>query len=77
MHRFHAEKAYNAPREEMTEIINAYMAYGQDLRDAKVLVASKPAEADFGGDHGAHSRRQTKVLDEPFAETKEHSAAIT
>src|SRR5258705_12550447 len=32
--------ADSMPREQMTEIINAYMSYTQALRDAKVLVGS-------------------------------------
>ena len=35
------ERASEAvPREQMNEVINAYMTYTQALKDAKVLVAS-------------------------------------
>jgi hypothetical protein len=71
MHQSHAEKAYNAPREEMTEIINAYMAYGQALRDAKVLVASNRLRPTSAATTVRIAEGRTKVLDGPFAETKE------
>jgi len=32
--------AESAPREQTTEIVNAYMAYTKALQDAKVLVGS-------------------------------------
>ena len=32
--------AEGTPREQMTEIVNAFMAYTKALQDAKVLVAS-------------------------------------
>lgn len=64
--------AENTPREQVIEIFNAFMAYTEALRDAKVLAASnrlRPTSA------AATSVRtdcgQTKVHDGPFAETKE------
>jgi hypothetical protein len=61
------QAAESTPREQMTEIVNAYMAYTRALQDAKVLVASnrlRPTSVrTIDG--------QTKVLDGPFAETKE------
>jgi hypothetical protein len=59
------------PREQMTEIINAYMAYGEALRDAKVLVASNRLRPTSAATTVRTVDGQTKVLDGPFAETKE------
>ena len=42
----------STPREQMTEIINAYMAYTKALQDAKVLVGSnrlRPTRAPTSG----------------------------
>lgn len=66
------ERAAEAvPREEMTEIINAYMAYTQALRDAKVWVASNRLRPTTAATTVRIKDGQTKVLDGPFAETKE------
>jgi YCII-related domain len=62
--------AESTPREQTTEIINAYMAYTKALQDAKVVAASnrlKPTSAATV----LITDGQTKVLDGPFAETKE------
>jgi hypothetical protein len=59
------------PREQMTEIINAYMAYGQALRDAKVLVASNRLRPTSTATTVRVADGKTQVLDGPFAETKE------
>ena len=61
----------NVPREQMTEIINAYMAYGQALRDAKVLVASNRLRPTSSATTVRVADGKTQVLDGPFAETKE------
>ena len=63
--------AEGAPREQTTEIINAYMAYTQALRDAKVLVASNRLRPTSAATTMRITDGKTKVLDGPFAETKE------
>ena len=59
------------PREQMNEIINAYMAYGQALSDAKVLVASNRLRPTSAATTVRIADRKTQVVDGPFAETKE------
>ena len=61
----------SVPREQMTEIINAYMAYTQALRDAKILVSSNRLRPTPAATTVRTTNGQTKVLDGPFAETKE------
>jgi hypothetical protein len=61
----------NAPREEMTGIINAYMAYTQALHDAKVWVASNRLRPTTAATTVRAKDGRTQVLDGPFAETKE------
>jgi len=61
----------STPREQMTEIINAYMAYTKALQDAKVLVASNRLRPTSAATTLRTVDGQTKVLDGPFAETKE------
>ena len=61
----------SAPREQMTEIVNAYMAYTKALQDAKVLVASNRLRPTSAATTVRAVNGQTKVLDAPFAETKE------
>jgi hypothetical protein len=63
--------AESTPREQMTEIINAYMAYTKALQDAKVLVASNRLRPTSAATAVRTVDGQTKVLDGPFAETKE------
>ena len=63
--------AESTPREQLTEIINAYMAYTQALRDAKVWVASNRLKPTSAATAVRTTDGQTKVLDGPFAETKE------
>jgi hypothetical protein len=63
--------AESVPREQMTETVNAYMAYTQALRDAKVLVASNRLRPTSAATAVRTTNGQTKVLDGPFAETKE------
>ena len=63
--------AESTPREQMTEIINAYMAYTKALQDAKVLVASNRLRPTSAATTVHTIDGQTKVLDGPFAETKE------
>jgi hypothetical protein len=63
--------AESMPREQMTEVINAYMAYTQALRDAKVMVASNRLKPTSAATTVRTTNGQTKVLDGPFAETKE------
>ena len=59
------------PREQMNEIINAYMAYSQALSDAKVAVASNRLRPTSAATTVRIADGRTKVLDGPFAETKE------
>ena len=61
----------SVPREEMAGIIDAYMAYSQALRDAKVLVASNRLRPTPAATTVRIKDGQTKLLDGPFAETKE------
>jgi hypothetical protein len=63
--------AKNTPSEQTTEIINAYMAYTKALQDAKVLVASNRLKPTSAATTVRITDGQTKVLDGPFAETKE------
>ena len=63
--------AETTPRNQMTEIINAYMAYTKALQDAKVLVASNRLRPTSAATTIRTVDGQTKVLDGPFAETKE------
>src|ERR1700746_3947634 len=65
------QAAENMPRGQMTEVINAYMAYTQALRDAKVLVASNRLRPTAAATSVRTTDGQIKVLDGPFAETKE------
>jgi hypothetical protein len=59
------------PREQVTEIINAYMAYTQALRDAKVLVGSNRLRPTSAATTVRVADGRTQTLDGPFAETKE------
>ena len=61
----------STPREQMTEIVNAFMAYTKALQDAKVLVASNRLRPTSAATTVRTVDGQTKVLDGPFAETKE------
>ena len=63
--------AESTPREQMTEIVSAYMAYTKALQDAKVLVASNRLRPTSAATTVRTIDGQTKVLDGPFAETKE------
>ena len=63
--------AESMPREQMTEVVNAYMAYTEALRDAKVVVASNRLRPTSAATSLRTSDGQIKVLDGPFAETKE------
>jgi hypothetical protein len=63
--------AEGAPREQTTEIINAYMAYTKALQDAKVLVGSNRLRPTSAATTVRTVDGETKVLDGPFAETKE------
>jgi hypothetical protein len=63
--------AESIPREQMTEIINAHMAYGQSLRDAGAWVASNRLRPTSAATTVRITDGKTKVLDGPFAETKE------
>ena len=63
--------AEGTPREQMTEIVNAFMAYTKALQDAKVLVASNRLRPTSAATTVRTVDGQTKVLDGPFAETKE------
>src|SRR6202022_1959321 len=61
----------SASRELTNEIINAYMAYSQALSDAKVAVASNRLRPTSAATTVRIADGRTKVLDGPFAETKE------
>jgi hypothetical protein len=61
----------SAPREQIAEIVNAYMAYTQALQDAKALVASNRLRPTTAATTVRVANGQTKMLDGPFAETKE------
>jgi len=63
--------AESVPREQMTETINAYIAYTQALQNAKVLVASNRLRPTATATAVRIKDGQTNVLDGPFAETKE------
>jgi hypothetical protein len=63
--------AESMPREQMSEIVNAYMAYTKALQDAKILVASNRLRPTSAATTVRTIDGQTKVLDGPFAETKE------
>ena len=59
------------PREQMNEIIDAHMAYSQALSDAKVVVGSNRLRPTSAATTVRTVDGRTKVLDGPFAETKE------
>jgi hypothetical protein len=61
----------SVPREQMNEIINAYMAYSQALSDAKVVVGSNRLRPTSAATTVHIADGKTQVLDGPFAETKE------
>jgi hypothetical protein len=63
--------AESMPREEMTAIINAYMAFTQALRDANVWVASNRLRPTLAATSVRVTDGKTQLLDGPFAETKE------
>ena len=63
--------AESMPREEMTEIISAYMAFTQALRDANVWVASNRLRPTSAATSVRVTDGKTQLLDGPFAETKE------
>ena len=63
--------AESTPRDQLTEIINAYMAYTKALQDANVLVGSNRLRPTSAATTIRTVDGQTKVLDGPFAETKE------
>ena len=63
--------AENMPREQMTSIVNAFMAYTQALGEAKVLVGSNRLRPTSAATTVRTTDAQLKVLDGPFAETKE------
>ena len=63
--------AESMPRDQATEIVNAFMAYTKALQDAKILVASNRLRPTSAATMVRTVDGQTKVLDGPFAETKE------
>ena len=63
--------AESMPRERMTEIVNAYMAYTQALRDAKALVGSNRLRPTSAATTVRVADGRIQVFDGPFAETKE------
>ena len=69
------ERVYeNATREQTNEIVAAFMAYSQALSDGKVLVASNRLRPTSAATTVRIADGKTKVLDGPFAETKEQLA---
>ena len=63
--------AENMPREQMTSIVNAYMAYTQALGDAKVLVGSNRLRPTSAATTVRVANGKQQVLDGPYVETKE------
>jgi len=63
--------AETMPREQMSSIVNAYMAFTQALGEAKVLVASNRLQPTSAATTVRTTDAQLKVIDGPFAETKE------
>jgi hypothetical protein len=61
----------SVPPAQTTEIINAYMAYTKALQEAKILVASNRLRPTSAATTVRTVDGQVKVLDGPFAETKE------
>jgi hypothetical protein len=59
------------PREQMTEVINAYMAFTQALHDANVWVASNRLRPTSAATSVRVTDGRTQLVDGPFAETKE------
>ena len=59
------------PREQMTEMMNAYMAFTQGLHDANVWVASNRLCPTSAATSVRVTDGRTQLLDGPFAETKE------
>ena len=59
------------PREQVTEMINAYMAFTRALHDANVWVASNRLRATSAATSVRVTDGRTQLLDGPFAETKE------
>ncbi len=66
------EKAMGAaPQQQVTDMTAAYMTYTQALRDAKVLVGADRLKATATATTVRTVGGKTKVLDGPFAETRE------
>src|SRR5258708_39295579 len=66
------ERAFETlPAEQVATAMGAYMAYTQALRDAKVLVVSDRLKPSSASTTVRVADGQTKVLDGPFADTKE------
>ena len=63
--------AESVPPAQTTEIINAYMAYTKALQDAKILVGSNRLRPTSAATTVRTINGEIKVLDGPFAETKE------
>ena len=59
------------PREQISEVINAYMAFTQALHDANAWVASNRLRPTSAATSVRITDGRTQVLDGPFAETKE------
>jgi hypothetical protein len=59
------------PRDQVTEIINAYTAYTQALHDAKVWVGANRLRPTSTATTVRVTDGGTQLLDGPFAETKE------
>jgi hypothetical protein len=64
-------------REQMTEIVSAYMAYTKALQDAKALVGSNPLRPTSAATTVRTANGETKVLDGPFARPGTTSAVTT
>src|ERR1700748_889958 len=59
------------PRERMSEMIGAYTAYTQALRDAGVWIASNRLRPTSAATSVRVAEGRTQLTDGPFAETKE------
>ena len=58
-------------QEQMSEIVGAHLAFGAALREARVLVGSNRLSPTSTAKSVRLADGHTKVLDGPFAETKE------
>jgi hypothetical protein len=69
--------AESAPREQMTEIVNAYTAYTKALQDAKVLVGSNRLRPTSAVTTARTVDGQTRCSTDRSPRPRSSSAAIT